>query len=127
MSQAPNGSFFIVSKTPTSDGKLLAITYNGVNSALTWILAPYNTSSQTVSPKNDPILVAGTEGSNFTVKSLSSGVHNWVIKLSGTLGVFTIIDGGLVNTWYINKAAVGESIAKGPGSHSVQEWVLIVA
>ncbi|KAI9459757.1 hypothetical protein HD554DRAFT_2041777 [Boletus coccyginus] len=115
MSQAPHGSFFIVSKTPTSDGKLLAITYNGVNSALTWILAPYDTSSQTVSPKNNPTLVTGTDGRNSTIRSLSSAGHNWVIKLSRTLGT------GLVNTWHINKAAVGESIAKGPGPHSMQE------
>jgi len=54
-----------------------------------WILAPYDTSTQTISPKNDPVLVAGTEGSNFTVKSLSSGRHNWIIKLSGALGVYT--------------------------------------
>jgi len=49
MSQAPNGSFFIVNKTPTSDGKLLAITYNGVNGALT-VTEFKNLNTQLVRP-----------------------------------------------------------------------------
>ena len=51
MSLAPNGSFFIVSKTPTSDGKLLAVTYNGVNGALT-VTEFKNLNTQLVRPSS---------------------------------------------------------------------------
>jgi hypothetical protein len=35
MSQVPNANFFIVNKTPTSDGTLLAATYTGEGDAVT--------------------------------------------------------------------------------------------
>ncbi|KAF8547971.1 hypothetical protein OG21DRAFT_1516787 [Imleria badia] len=137
MSEAPNLNFFIVSKTTTADGKLLAATYNGSGGVVTvtefanldsqvWVLAPYDATSQTISPKNASDLVAGTDGNNI-VKALSSANrHNWFVK--GTLGTYIIVDVGNVNYWYINEAVVGQSIAKSPQNGSkLFDWMLILA
>jgi hypothetical protein len=55
-----------------------------------WDLASYGDgATQTISPKYASNLVAGTEGSDYTLRSLSSSDrHNWYIK--GTLGTYTL-------------------------------------
>lgn len=53
-----------------------------------WVLGSYDATSQTISPKNASSLLAGTQGSNYTLKALSSGIHNWILQ--GAVGTYTL-------------------------------------
>ncbi|KAI9567595.1 hypothetical protein HD554DRAFT_2108490 [Boletus coccyginus] len=138
MSYPPNGNYFLVNKTTTSDGTLLAVTFNGVANPLivtefdnldtqVWTLATYGAGpTQVISPLNNSSLVVGTDGTNYVLKALqSSGRHNWTIK--GTLGIYTIEDlSGLGNRWFIKNAVEGEDMVKGTSTSNV-EWLLVLA
>jgi hypothetical protein len=63
---------------------------NLVDCCMQWILASYDATTQTISPKNASSLVAGTDGNNILKALSSANRHNWILQPGGTLGSYTL-------------------------------------
>ncbi|KAK0231356.1 hypothetical protein IW262DRAFT_1343771 [Armillaria fumosa] len=134
MSKPAPGAYKIVNRVLSVNNKRLAITANAEGKAATvteesssntaqqWIIADFDSNTQSLAPVARPSLQAAW-GSGFMTVLPASG-YVWTIRETDT-GV-TIQDGGRTAFWGLTNASENSEVTIGTGTGVVQQrWVLI--
>ncbi|OAX33577.1 hypothetical protein K503DRAFT_700206 [Rhizopogon vinicolor AM-OR11-026] len=124
------GVYVIVNRVLSPNDKRLAITFNGPDQPATatvrtdgpaqrWVIADYDTRTQSVSPTNAQNLQAAW-GSGF-VTVLPAGKYVWTIRKTDT--GYTIQDGGVTAFWGVEEAINGAEVTIEVGTgNEKQRW-----
>ncbi|OAX40927.1 hypothetical protein K503DRAFT_768162 [Rhizopogon vinicolor AM-OR11-026] len=124
------GVYAIVNRVLSPNDERLAITFNGSDQPATatvrtdspaqrWVIADYDTRTQSVSPQSSQNLQAAW-GSGF-VTVLPAGNYVWTIRNTDT--GYTIQDGGVTVFWGVANAVDGAEVTIGDGTgNEKQRW-----
>ncbi|KAK0191495.1 hypothetical protein F5146DRAFT_1224223 [Armillaria mellea] len=134
MSKPAPGTYKIINRVLSVNNKQLAITANAEGKAATvteesssntaqqWVIADFDSNTQSLAPVARPSLQAAW-GSGFMTVLPASG-YVWTIRETDT--GLTIQDGGRTAFWGLATASENSEVTIGAGTGAVQQrWVLM--
>ncbi|KAK0232213.1 hypothetical protein EDD85DRAFT_911118 [Armillaria nabsnona] len=134
MSKPAPGTYKIINRVLSVNNKRLAITANAEgkpanvteeassNTAQQWVIADFDSNTQSVAPTARPSLQAAWGSGVMTVLPANSYV--WTIRETDT-GI-TIQDGGRTAFWGVANASEDSQVTIGAGTGDVQQrWILM--